>query len=107
MRGAKRGAVPTNDVGELHLAVARARLRRVQGALPGGDVGPLQQFQRRRRLRQVLAREMEVTHRRADVAVAQQPLDGVHVYASFEQVRGKGVPQRMDAALLDDSGASL
>lgn len=46
VRGAKRCAVPTHDVGELDPAAARARLGRVQGALPGSDLGALQQFQR-------------------------------------------------------------
>ena len=42
MLGAKRGAVPTNDIGKLYFAVARARLWRVQGPLPGGDLRALQ-----------------------------------------------------------------
>src|SRR6266851_3728637 len=107
MRGAKRRAVPAHDVGELDLATARARLWRVQGGLPGGDVGALQQFQRRRGLRQVLARQMEVAQRRADVAVAEEPLDGVDVDPGFKEMRGEGVAQRMDTSLLDDSGACL
>lgn len=44
MPGAKCGAVPTNDVGEFHFALGRARLWRVQGALP--ELGALQQLQR-------------------------------------------------------------
>jgi hypothetical protein len=34
---------------------------------------------------------MEVAHRRADVAVSQQTLDGVDINAGFEQVGGESV----------------
>jgi len=32
-----------------------------------------------------------------DIAVAQQELDGPHIHAAFDQMRGKGVTQRMRA----------
>ena len=35
--------------------------------------------------------EMEVTQRRADVAVAHEPLDRVHVDAGLEKMSGEGV----------------
>ncbi len=56
---------------------------------------------------QVLARQMEVAQRRADVAVAHQALDGVDVHPGLEQVRGERVPQPVDAAVLADAGAIL
>ena len=46
MRRAKRGAVPTNDVGQLDLGTRRAPCRRRHGALPACGVGSLEQFQR-------------------------------------------------------------
>ena len=60
MRGAKRRAVPANDVGQFDPSGARAPCWRGHGALPGGGVGSLQEFQRRGRARQVLARQVKV-----------------------------------------------
>ena len=47
---------------------------------------------------------MEVAHRRADVAVSQQTLDGVDINAGFEQAGGESVPQGVDAAALGQTG---
>lgn len=47
---------------------------------------------------------MEIAHGRADVGVTEQALDGMDVDAGFEQVGGKGVPQRVDAATRGQAG---
>jgi len=41
---------------------------------------------------------MKVAHRRADVTVSEQALDGVDVDAGFEQVGGEGVPPMPSSA---------
>jgi hypothetical protein len=46
VRGAKRGAVPTNDVGQFDLGTRGAPCRRRHGALPARGVGSLEQFER-------------------------------------------------------------
>ena len=45
--------------------------------------------------------QVEVPHRRADVPVAQQALDGVDVDTRFKQMRGEGVPQRILTLLMN------
>ena len=70
-------------------------------------IAPLQQVQRRRSTGQVLLREMEVTRGGAQAAMPEQTLDGVHISAGFEQMGGKGVAQRMNAARFGDAGAVL
>lgn len=45
--------------------------------------------------RQDRLRQVEVPHRRADVPVTQQALDGMDVDTGFKQMRGKGVTQRI------------
>ncbi len=42
---------------------------------------------------------MEVAHRRADVAVSQQTLDGVDINAGFKQVGGESVALMPSSAL--------
>ena len=93
MRGAKRGAVRTNDVGQLDLAAARAGLARSHDALLRLGCGCLQQLQRRGRTDQVFTGEMEVSQRGADVAMTKQSLDGVNVDPAFQQMRGKSMAQ--------------
>src|SRR5687767_1594941 len=97
----------TDNVGQFYLAAARARSARSHDRLSRLGWGRLEQLQRRGRSCQVLARKMEVAQRRADVAVAKQPLDGVDVHPGLEKMRGKGVAQRMNAACLDDAGTRL
>ena len=55
----------------------------------------------------MLAREVKVPQRGADVAVAHQALDRVDVHPGLQQVGGEGVAQRVDAAVLGDAGARL
>src|SRR5205814_4739021 len=45
-----------------------------------------------------------VDHRRADVAMAEQLLDGPDVVTVVEQVRGEGMPERVTARVLEDAG---
>ena len=40
-------------------------------------------------------KDMRVDHRRFDIAMPQQLLDGSNVRATFEQVRGKRMVERM------------
>ncbi len=47
---------------------------------------------------------MEVAHGGADMAVAEQALDGVDVDTGFEQMGGEAVAQGMDAAAVFDAG---
>jgi hypothetical protein len=42
---------------------------------------------------------MEVDHGRLDAGVAHQILDGPDVGAVLEQLRGKGMPQRLNTLL--------
>src|SRR5437867_2615607 len=48
---------------------------------------------------------MHVAGGGADVAVAHQSLDGDQIDATFEQVGGKGVAQRVNTATLGDARA--
>lgn len=66
-----------------------------------------QQVQRRGCSRQVLLRQMEIARGGAQAAMTEQALDRVHVDPAFEQMRGEGVAQPVDAAALGDAGASL
>ena len=91
LRGAKRRPVRANDVGELELPAALACCLREHGVLRACATRCLQQFQRRRGIRQVLARQVKVAQRRANVAVAHQALDGVDIDPGLQQMRGKGV----------------
>ena len=47
---------------------------------------------------------MQVAAGGLDMAMAQQPADGVQVHPGFQQVRREAVPQRVGAADLADSG---
>ena len=49
------------------------------------------------------ADQVQVTASGADVAVAQQFLDGEEVYAAFEQVGGEAVAQGVRATTLHDA----
>ncbi len=97
------GTAGENRVPDL-CAAARQSLRGEVGRAEGfehlGQTGRFharrsvgrQQFERRGRAGQTRARQMEVAHRRADVAVSEQALDGVDIDAGFEQMGGEGVP---------------
>ena len=55
-----------------------------------------------------LLAEVEVPHRGGDVLVAELVLHGGEVGSvRFERVRGEGVAEGVDAALLADAGAQL
>jgi hypothetical protein len=43
---------------------------------------------------------MEIAHGGADMAVAEQALDGVDIDAGFEQMGGEGMAQGVDAAVV-------
>ena len=47
---------------------------------------------------------MSVEHRRADVLVAKQLLDGPDVGAALEQMRRAGMPERVTAHVLNQVG---
>ena len=51
------------------------------------------------------SRQMEVAHGGADMAVAEQALDGVDVDTGFEQMGGKAMAQGMDAAAVRNAGS--
>lgn len=83
--GDERRGVGAHDVGELDSPRYRARpLRGSVHELPARALGAFEQLQRRGRGRQVSVGQVEVAQRRADVAVAHQPLDGVHVHARLQ-----------------------
>lgn len=46
--------------------------------------------------------DMGIDHRRLQTVVPQQQLDGPNVGALPQQVRGKGMPQRMNAGVLEN-----
>ena len=77
----------------------RDRGRRLYGdGTPGlarWRVESIQQIERRPGRDLGMPRQLEVPHRRTQMAVAQQPLDGVEVDARFEQMRRKAMPQRI------------
>ena len=43
-----------------------------------------------------LMRDVEINHGGGDLLMAEQLLDGVQMRAGFEEMRGKGMTQRMD-----------
>jgi hypothetical protein len=94
---------------QFYLGSCRIRMVRMRahGALTARWAGWLQEIERRVRARQVLLREMEVACGGREIAVAHQALNGVHVGAGFQQVRGKRVAQGMNSAGLGDAGAVL
>lgn len=47
---------------------------------------------------------MEVAHGRADMAMAEQALDGMNIDTGFQQMGGKTMAQGMDATTAFDSG---
>ena len=65
----------------------------------------LQQIRARRDGKRAGLGQMQVTHRRADVAVAQQALDGAQIDPGFQQMGGEGMAQAVDADFLGDTGA--
>ena len=110
VRVAIRRSVGTEDVGDLHRR-PRSRARRRGGRRRRGhgllEAVRLGQIQGRARADEPPLTQMEVPHRRGDLAMAQEALHGVQVDAGFEQVGGKRVAQGVDAALLLDAGAQL
>ena len=50
---------------------------------------------------------MKVAQRGTDMPVAHEPLNGVHIDSGFQQMRGKGMAQPVDAAVLGDAGSRL
>ncbi len=81
------------DLGQFYLYPCRIRTGRMRahGALAVRWIGSLQQIERCVAARQVLLREMEVTRRGTEAPMSEQPLDGVHIGAGFEQMGGKRV----------------
>jgi hypothetical protein len=109
MRGTIRRTVAHEDVRELGPTFCRIRTPRMRAhpRRSSADARSLEQVQRRGRARQVLLRQMKIARRSAQAAMAHQALDRMHIDARLEQMRGKGVPQGMDAARLGDAGAIL
>ena len=68
-------------------------------------IDELQAVERARHPQAAPVQDVRVDHRRADVAVAQQLLDGSDVVAVFEEVGCEGMTEGMAAGVLDDSGA--
>jgi hypothetical protein len=105
-----RRAVGAEDVGDLHrgtLSRARRPGGRPRRTHRLGQAAGLGQIQGRAGAHEVPLNEMDVPHRRRDLAMAEQALHGVQVDARFEEVGGEGVAQGVDAALLADAGAEL
>ena len=104
-RATKRVAMGAHDVRELQSRTdARDRRARWHGAHRSAlwrRREPLEQIKRRAGAHLRVPGQLKVTGRRADVSVAEQPLNGVNVDAGFEQVRRKGVTQRILALLMN------
>ena len=81
---------PTMTGGEGH---GRLGLRLVQLLEPRQT----QQIKRTVQLLQMLAGQVQVDGRAAQAAMPHEQLNGAQVHAGFEQVRGKAMPQRVDA----------
>jgi hypothetical protein len=47
---------------------------------------------------------MQIARRRRQMIMAEEPADAVEIDAAFEQVRGEGVAQTVDAAFRGDAG---
>lgn len=56
---------------------------------------------------QVLPGDLQVTRGGIDGPVPEQELNGPDVYAGFEEMRGKAVPERMDALAVYDPRSPL
>jgi len=68
------------------------------GYRPGSRRGPrrlaqdgVEQLQRRSGAGQLVLRQVEIAHGGRDMAMAEQPLDGMDIYAGLQQVRGEGM----------------
>ena len=84
LTGEERRGVRAHDVGEFDLHRPPRAMRGCVHGLESRGVGAFEQLQRRRGGREMAVGEMEVAQRRADVAVAHEPLDRVHVDAGFQ-----------------------
>ena len=91
VRGAKRRAVTREDLGQFYSCRIRAVRMRAHGALTVRGWRRLEQIKRCVGAGQVLLREMEVARGGGQIAMAEQALDGVHVGAGFQQMRGERV----------------
>jgi hypothetical protein len=49
-------------------------------------------------------KHMRIDHRRFDIAMSQQLLNGSYVRAAFKQVRGKGMAERMAGGSFRETG---
>src|SRR4029434_2051538 len=69
-----------------------------------GDAGQpfsnTQQIERAVDLGQVPPGDVEIPRGRVDGAVAQQELDRVQIHPGFQQMRGKGMPERISTLLI-------
>ena len=86
VRSAKRRTMPSYDVRQLELTTCRIRCMRMRAPhrnLEARGVGPIQQIQWRGSSRKVFVGQVKVAQRRADVAVAHESLDGVHIDPGF------------------------
>src|SRR5262249_61530332 len=76
-----------------------------------GDAGQpfrhTQQIERAVHLGQVPLRDMEIPGGRIDSAVAEQELDGVQIHPGFQQMRGKTMPEGMNAFAVGEPPAAL
>ena len=111
MRGAECRAMRTHDIGELDSPTVACRIRtvrmRAHGALWLSRGRSLEQVQWRGGARQVFLRQMKVARSGAQTAMPHQALDRMHIHARFQQMRGEGMTQGMDAARFGDAGALL
>jgi len=96
VRMAIRRSVGAEDVGDLHRR-APPRARHPVGRPRRGhrlrEAERFGEIQGGARAHEPPLAQMEVPHRRRDLAVAEQPLHGVQVDAGFEQVGREGVAQ--------------
>src|SRR5262245_25010933 len=68
---------------------------------------PRQEIERRVGTDLRVARQVKVPGGGTDVPVAEQSLNGMQVNAGFQQVRGEGVAEPMNAPRLADAGGAL
>ena len=94
-----------------HLYIEAWLQNRVSGRLtlrtfPGGtyqnDIRSLRLIERASDRESTFREDVGIDHRRPDVAVAQQLLDGTDIVAHFQQSGCEGVPKRMTASVLCD-----
>src|SRR3970040_890920 len=99
------------------MSASSSRGRTLETAVPDGTAQMKLRLRPRRETREQIERrvradlgvlgQMEIPGRGRDVAVAEQPLNRVDIDPAFQEVRGKGVAEPVNAARLRDPGATF